>query len=507
MMFAHVSAGSDLVVPSINWVALSPIVAMFAGALVLLGISALVPRRLSSRVWGLLGASTAAVSTGLAVWVWNRVLDGGEMVTAKGAVVVDGFATMAIVIIGVSTALTCVVLADFLDGERLAPLEPVALVLLSATGAMAMVTANDLMVAFLGLEIMSIAVYVLASANHRRLSSAEAGLKYFLLGSFASAVFLYGIAMTYGATGSINLDSISKFLAGTVLTHTSLLAGGIGLMLAGFAFKIAAAPFHSWAPDVYEGAPTPVTGFMASTVKVAAFATPARVFVRAMGSQLDRWQWIVGVLAAATLIVGGVMAIVQTNAKRILAYSSIGHAGFMLAAVFAASDRGNEALLVYGAIYSLMAVGSFAVLSLVRRSGDSGFDLDSLAGLGNRRPAIAIAFTILLMAQAGVPVTGGFVAKLGVIRALTDRSYWWLAIVAMLSAVISAFLYLRLIGTMFFTEASEADAAADAEVDARSEPLTAVVIWACVVGVIATGVLGSLVTGIGELAVMHSPFG
>jgi NADH-quinone oxidoreductase subunit N len=329
--------------------------------------------------------------------------------------------------------------------------EPYVLMLLSASGGVMMASANDLIVMFLGLEILSLAVYVLAAMHLRKVTSQEAGVKYFVLGAFSSAFFLYGIALTYGGTGSTNLVEISEFLSTTVLTDTGLVLAGLSLLLVGFAFKVAAVPFHFWTPDVYQGAPTPSVAWMASGVKVAGFAGLLRVFYLAFGTYRLDWQPIVFVVAAITMVVGSVLAVVQTDVKRMLAYSSINHAGFILVAVQAASTQGVEAALFYLAAYTFMVAGSFGVITVVSRKGDIGNSLDDYRGLSRDRPALALAFALFLFAQAGVPLTSGFFAKFYVITAAVDAGSTWLAVIAMLTAVVAAFLYLRIIVSMYMS--------------------------------------------------------
>jgi NADH-quinone oxidoreductase subunit N len=285
----------------------------------------------------------------------------------------------------------------------------------------------------------------------RKITSQEAGVKYFVLGAFSSAFFLYGIALTYGATGSTNLVDISVFLSGSVLTQNGLLLAGLALLLVGFAFKVAAVPFHFWTPDVYQGAPSPSVAWMASGVKVAAFAALVRVFYLAFEPYRLDWQPILFALAVVTMVVGSLLAIVQTDVKRMLAYSSINHAGFILVAVQAGTALGVQAVLFYLAAYTFMVAGSFGVVAVVSRKGDIGNSLDDYRGLSRDRPALALAFAVLLFAQAGVPLTSGFFAKFYVINAAVDAGSTWLAVIAMLTAVVSAFLYLRIVVSMYLS--------------------------------------------------------
>ena len=336
------------------------------------------------------------------------------------------------------------------EGQSRGP-EYQVLVLLATSGAMIMAVANDLIVTFLGLEILSLPLFVLAAFHSRRALGREAAMKYFILSAFSSALFLYGVALTYGATGSTNLDEVGRYLATNVATNGVLLSGMV-LLLVGFAFKVAAVPFHTWAPDVYQGAPSPVSGFMAVAAKIAAFAGMLRVFMTAFSTlQLD-WQPIVAVLAVASLVVGSVMAAVQTDVKRMMAYSSISHAGFMLVGLQAGTIKGTASVLSYVGIYAFMLLGAFAVITVAGGpSADVKHSVDDYKGLAKKRPGLALLFTVFLLAQAGVPLTGGFIAKFAVIAAAVDAKSYALAVIAMLSAVVAAFLYLRVVLAMYST--------------------------------------------------------
>jgi NADH-quinone oxidoreductase subunit N len=339
--------------------------------------------------------------------------------------------------------MSALVAHDWALRERVAGVEFHILALASSGGALLMTQANDLVVIFLGLEILSIGLYVLVAFDRHRATSAEAALKYFLLGSFASAIFIYGAALVYGATGSANLTSISYFLGSNVLLRPALLYAGGALLLVGFAFKIAAVPFHLWSPDVYEGAPTPVTGFMASIVKVGAFAALVRVLISALGTQLDTWRPILWMLVALTTIVGATMALVQRNAKRMLAYSSINHAGFILLGVWAGTIRGTAATLFYVMTYAPIVVATFAVVTLVGGRGDDHHSVDRYRGLARRQPWLGAAMAVLLLSQLGAPLTTGFYAKFTVLASVVDAGGGALALIALLSAAVAAAFYLR----------------------------------------------------------------
>jgi len=437
----------------VAWSAVAPILVLIGGALLLLAADSLSTRAPAKGIYSLFTTVTAGVALGSAIPLWQRVQDSdrGPFSTLAQALGVDGFSVFATITICAAVILGALLLDGWLRREGMEGAEPYALMLLSASGGVMMASANDLIVMFLGLEILSIAVYVLAAMHLRKVTSQEAGVKYFVLGAFSSAFFLYGIALTYGGTGSTNLVEISEFLSTTVLVHTGLVLAGLALLLVGFAFKVAAVPFHFWTPDVYQGAPSPSVAWMASGVKVAGFAGLLRVFYLAFGAYRLDWQPIVYAVAAVTMIVGSALAIVQTDVKRMLAYSSITHAGFMLVAVQAASARGVEAVLFYLAAYTFMVAGSFGVVSVVSRKGDIGNSLDDYRGLSRDRPLLALAFAFFLFAQAGVPLTSGFFAKFYVINAAIDAGSTWLAVIAMLTAVVAAFLYLRIIVSMYMS--------------------------------------------------------
>jgi NADH-quinone oxidoreductase subunit N len=420
-----------------------------------------------------------------------------------GAVGLDGFSLFVTGVVGISVVLGALLLEGYLRREGLGGAEWYVLMLLSASGGVTMASANDLIVLFLGLEILSVAVYVLAAMHSRRISSQEAGLKYFVLGAFSSAFLLYGIALTYGATGTTNLVRIQEFLAGTVLTQNGLLLAGFALMLVGFGFKVGAVPFHTWTPDVYQGAPSPVVAFMASGVKVAGFAGLIRVFVVTVGPTYGGdWRPMVYALAVLSLLVGSVMAIVQTNVKRMLAYSSIAHAGFILVAVEANSDAGVSAALFYLLAYTFMIAGSFGVVTVLGRRGDGLHDLDDYKGLAASRPGVALLFAVFLLAQAGVPFTAGFLAKFYVINAVVDDGQYVLAVIAMLSAVVSAFVYLRIVVAMYFAGNTYGGETAELAGPAVRVPAAAGVALAlAVVGTLWLGILPGAATSVANDAV------
>ena len=382
----------------------------------------------------------------------------------------DGFSLVVAGVIVSAVALCALLLDEYLRREGIDGPEMYVLMMLSAAGGVVMAGAGDLIVLFLGLETLSIPVYVMAALHVRRSESLEAGLKYFVLGAFSSAFLLYGMALVYGATGSLNLVEIRAYFASVVILDDAMLLAGLAMLLVGLGFKVAAVPFHAWTPDVYQGAPTPVVAYMASAVKVAGFAALVRVFVVTFAHYRLDWQPAVLGLAVLTLLVGAVLAIVQHDVKRMLAYSSISHAGFILVGVQAASHRGTAAVVFYLAAYTFMVIGTFGVLTVISGRGDRKTSLDDLDGLGARRPALALALTIFLLAQAGVPLTTGFVAKFEIIGAAVEMRSFWLAVIAMVSAVVSAFLYLRIVLSVYLGSPADDSEISDDESGERVHP-------------------------------------
>jgi NADH-quinone oxidoreductase subunit N len=482
--------------PHVDWWALGPVLALVGGALLLMLLTAFVRSRLFPGAYALITVITAGTAIGLAVPLWRRVHDGdrGPFATLEGAIGVDGFSVFATVVIAAGVILAALLADGYLRREDLDGVEPYVLMLLSASGGVVMAQANDLIVLFLGLEVLSIAVYVLAAMHLRRVTSQEAGLKYFVLGAFSSAFLLYGIALIYGGTGTTNLATIMGQFNTSLLVEDGLVLAGLALLLVGLGFKVSAVPFHFWTPDVYQGAPSPLVAWMASGVKVAGFAGLMRVLVLAFQSYSVDWQPLIFGLAVATLLVGSVLAVVQTNVKRMLAYSSIAHAGYVLVGVQAATEDGVESALFYLAAYTFMVAGSFGVVTLFGRRGDGHHTLDDYRGLGRQRPVLALVLALFLFAQAGVPLTSGFFAKFYVISAAVDAGSTWLAVVAMLAAVIAAYLYLRIVVSLYMSD-DDGEAAVGADDEAavmaggRRVPVgAAVALFACVVVTVGVGV-------------------
>ena len=455
------SAAPTIHTPHIDYLSILPMLIMMGGALALMVLSSLF-RKILGVGTGTLVASAVSVAALVAALVqWDHVATHGPSVTIAGAIAYDGFDVFVQIVVSIALLLTALVGDGYLRREGIEGPEFHVLAMMSASGAMMMGAANDLIVVFLGLEIMSIALYVLAAFNHKRAESGEAALKYFVLGAFSSAVFVYGIALIYGATGSTNLPQISDYLARNVIASNGVLLAGLALLLVGFGFKIAAVPFHMWSPDVYQGSPSPVTGFMAAVAKVGAFAALLRVFVSSFGTVRTDWQPIIWGLAILSLVVGAVVALMQRDVKRMMAYSSINHAGFILLGVEVSTTRGVATALYYLFTYMFLVIGSFAVITVMARDGDTGNQITDYRGLAKRQPVLALAFAVLLLGQAGVPFTTGFLAKFGVVGAAVDVHAYTLATVAMVTAAIAAFFYLRVAITMYSPVGLVADTAGD----------------------------------------------
>ncbi len=465
----------EFVAPDIEWFHLSPIIALVGGALFLLVAGALTPTW-PRGLYAFVAASTAGTAGGLAMALWDDVTDEGVGTLVGGALAFDTFAQFLTITICDATLLVVLVSDDELRRSGKDGPEVYALFLIAATGGVVMAAANDLILLFLGLETLSLALYVLAASDRRRTGSQESGIKYFVLGGFASAFFLYGIALVYGGTASTNIGEIILAFQGSVLADgkDALVLAGIAMLIVGLGFKVAAVPFHVWTPDVYQGAPTNVTAFMASVGKAAAFAAMLRVLVIALPFHRDDWRPAIWVLAVLSLVIGSLLAVVQTDVKRMLAYSSISHAGFILVGVEAAGHDagqttfdengvpfldigdGMPSVVTYLLLYSVLTVGSFAVVSLVARTNGGDTSLDAFKGLARRRPALALGLTVFLLAQAGVPLTSGFIAKWGVIQAAVEEESYAIAIIAMVAAVIAAFLYLRIMVNTWLEAGDEA---------------------------------------------------
>jgi NADH-quinone oxidoreductase subunit N len=396
---------------------------------------------------GLVGLAGSAVSAGL---LWGRNATGFGVVAAD---MFGLFFVMVLVVIGVMTMLLS---PRLVDREHLPGGEYYALTLFALAGMMLMAMATDLLVIFLALEVMSLAVYVLTAIRRDSEPAVEGAFKYFILGGFSSAFFLYGIAFVYGIAHTTKLDRVGSALAGEAASHPTLAVVALGLLLVGFAFKVSAVPFHMWTPDAYEGAPTIVSGFMSTGVKTAAFAAFLRVMVTGFEPLRSTWFPVIWGMAAVTMILGTVVGVAQTNLKRMLAYSSIAHAGYILVGLAAGNDTGRGAILFYLLAYGVTNLAAFGVLALLATRDRANDDLDSMAGLSLRHPALAAAFAVLLLSLGGLPPTAGFVGKWYVFSAAMRAGHHGLAIIGVLTSVVSIFFYLRVIVMMYMAEPGDA---------------------------------------------------
>jgi NADH-quinone oxidoreductase subunit N len=435
---------------------LPEIILTLAGTLIMFLEAAMGERRKDFLAWlAAIGLSLALIGSFAAYTVGGMGF--------QNMVIVDGFATFfRVLVIGVGL-LTVLGSANYLVQERANPGEYYALLLFSIAGQCVMVSANELIMIFIGIEISSISSYVLAGYLRDDKRNNESALKYFLLGSFATAFLLYGIAWIYGITGTTNLAEIRRTLMTPELAPPITLVGtAAALMFVGFAFKVSAAPFQIWAPDVYQGAPAPVSAFMSAGPKAAAFAVFLRVYLTAFEPIASRWEPFVWGSALATMVVGNFAALTQTNIKRLLAYSSIAHAGYILVAVTANSEIGTAAAMFYLAAYAFMNVGAFAVVTYFARQGEKYVNVDDLAGLGSRQPMVAAMLTIFLLSLIGVPLTGGFFGKFYIFKAALDSNLVWLTVIGLLNSAVAAYYYLRIIVVMYMQEPGEAASQAPA---------------------------------------------
>ena len=396
----------------------------------------------------------------LLVGLWIAVSD--PIVAFDGFLIRDGFARFAQCTILFSAATVLVMGQDYMARNGLMKFEYPLIVVLAVIGMMIMVGAGNLLTLYMGLELQSLSLYVLAAMQRDSVRSTEAGLKYFVLGAISSGLLLYGISLTYGYTGTLDFAGVIVAAADGQLALGLLF--GLVFMLAGLAFKVSAAPFHMWTPDVYEGSPTPVTAFMATAPKVAAMGMFARVTHDAFGGAVNDWQQIVALLSVLSMFVGAIAAIGQRDLKRLMAYSSINHMGFALMGLAAGTAFGVQAMLLYMAIYVVMNIGTFAFILAMTRDGREDTDIAALNQLGTRRPGQALAMLVLLFSLAGIPPMVGFFAKLYVLQAAIDAGLLWLAILGVIATVIGAFYYLRLVYFIYFGES-------EGEVETRMGPV------------------------------------
>jgi NADH-quinone oxidoreductase subunit N len=452
----------SIATPHVDWLALSPALALLGASGVALLGAVLVPgwlRHLFSATTAVAGFVTAGVFAGV---VFDRSGDATTLIA--DSMTRDRWAALAqLIVAGVGVVAVLVAWGGKWRGH----VGEYYALLTAAGGGMAFfVQADNLMTLFLGLEWFSIALYVLCALDTHRARSLEAGLKYLIIGSFGSAILLFGSALVYGATGELGFHEI----AASGKAHDPLLVAGLALILTGIAFKASVAPFHMWTPDVYQGAPTAVTAFMAAATKVAAFAVLYRVLITAFPENRELWTIAVAVVACASLAIGNLAALVQRDVKRMLAYSSISHAGFMLLAVAADSALGGRALLYYLIPYAATSIGAFAVVAARERELQADVTIERLAGFGWERPFLGVAMWVFMLGAAGFPLTGGMLGKLYVFSAAYDRGWWWLVVVGAVATIVSLYYYLGVVRAMYMRP-SDLDASQPERTDA---PLAAV---------------------------------
>jgi NADH-quinone oxidoreductase subunit N len=491
--------------PVLNFAVIAPALALIIAAVIVLLADLFLPRsqkRLLAYV-ALLGVVAAFVATGL---LWDTPEP--AFLGTDGMAVADGYALFFNYVFLTVAGLAVLISVDYADRQGLAQGEYYALLLLSTAGMTVMAAATDLMVLFMGLEVLSIPLYVLVGLKRGQAESNEAGLKYFLLGAFASAFLLYGIALTYGAGGSTALSAVAVGLAADSSTRLLALAG-LGLMLVGFGFKVALVPFHAWTPDVYQGAPTSVTAFMSVGAKAAGFAALGRVLAVAFPDLLPDWSPLLAILAALTMTLGNVGALRQTDLKRLLAYSSVAHAGYLLVGLAAANESGLAGVLFYLLAYGFMNVGAFAVVIAAQRadggdpvvsgtngpvvSGTNGVTVEKIAGLGSHKPALAAGMSVALLSLAGIPPLAGFMGKFYLFRAAVEADLTWLAVVGVLNSAVSAYFYLKVVVAMYLREPADGELV-------KTCPLVGLTVTASAVGIVILGLMPSLMLALAEMS-------
>lgn len=465
--------------PPSSFLAILPEIVLTLGALFVLVLDLLFPKEQRGRWIIFFSLASILVAAVYTVMMWGR--PGFHF---YDMIVVDNFRLSIALILLTGSALTVLMSIPYVEREEVEFGEYFALILFATVGMLFMAAAADLMMIFVALETMSITVYILSALQRGKVTSNEAGLKYLLIGSFATAFLLYGIALIFGATGHTNLDDIARVLSAAPPAGDRMLYAGIALLLVGFGFKVAAFPFHLWTPDVYEGAPTSVTAFMAAGVKVAAFAAFARVFMSALDPVREVWAPAIVWLAVLSMTLGNFVALSQNNIKRLLAYSSIAHAGYLLIGIAAGTAQAASAMVFYLASYTLMTMGVFAVVIYLGRKGETNLNLNDYNGLGYRYPMIGAAMIVLMMSLAGLPPTAGFIAKFFLFQSAVHADLTWLVVIAVLNSVVSVFYYLAILRNMFMVPPEE-------------EAPRALPSYATTLGVtIGISILGILVLGI-----------
>lgn len=432
--------------------------------------------------------SLAVLGAAFVVGYWFMgPLTGSPRPAFNGLYVLDAYGTFWKLLLIAVSGLVILLAKAHLKLEEIDLPEFYAFILLSLSGMMVMVSGTDLLVIYLGLELMSLSLYVMTGFKRYELRPLEAAAKYFILGSFSSGILLYGISLLFGRTGSTTLAGIRDGIAGLPANDPILLLA-MGLLVVGFGFKVSAVPFHMWTPDVYEGAPTSVTAYISVASKAASFAAFLRVFLVALGGMKDSWQMLLVAVSVATMILGNVVAIVQTNIKRMLAYSSIAHAGYALIGLAVANAFGTASVMLYLAIYAFMTLGAFTVVTMLRRGGLEGDEIDDFTGLARRNKWAALVMLLFMFSLAGIPPTGGFIAKFYVFMAAVGAGMTWLAVLAVVFAAVSAYFYLRVVMVMYMREPGETAGSPRYDVRVVASPATIAVLLVAAIGVIVLGV-------------------
>ena len=481
----------NIVIPAINLAVIAPevILSLFAMALLLINVFV---KGESKAYLGYLSIAGIAVALFSTVSGWGCPAEG-----FSGTVVQDNFGIFFKVIFLISAAMSILITDRYIEREGCNHGEIYPLILFSTVGMMFMASGTDMMTVFLGLELLSVSLYVLAGFNRDSLKSNESGLKYFLLGSFATGFLVYGMALIYGATGSTKLVKIAGYIAQTGLNSSNLmLLAGMLLMAVGFSFKIAAAPFHMWTPDVYEGAPTPMTAFMSVGPKAAGFAAFLRVFLVALPALKVEWTWVLWVLAVLTMTVGNITALYQQNIKRMLAYSSIAHAGYILVGFVAGNSVGTAGIMFYLLSYAFMNIGAFAIIILVGKKGEENNNIADYAGFGYKHPILGVAMCIFLFSLAGIPPASGFIGKFYLFSGAIQAGYVWLAIIGVLNSAASVYFYLRVMVFMYFKDPTEEFSWV------KLSPAFIICLLIAVAGVLVPGVLPGVFLELAQKAVL-----
>jgi len=477
---------------SVAWEAIMPAAIVGLGSLVVLVVSLLAPQR-APRLPAALSLLFVVVAAVMLMPLWGI----GNAFCFGDALAMDQLGAYLQIVVLAATVLTIFISIGQLPAEGIAFKEYYALILLSTCGMMLLVSGNDLLVIFLGVELAAIPTYVLAGMARGKLVSNEAALKYFLLGAFATGFLLYGIAFVYGGTGTTTLSHIAPLVARGVVKPPFVLAG-IGLIVVGLGFKAALAPFHFWAPDVYQGAPTPVTAFIATGPKAALYAPLIRIFLVAFWDMHDDWSTMLWVLAVLTMSLGNVVAIAQRDIKRMLAYSSIAHAGYILVGIVARSELGIRAIAFYLVVYVLAKLGAFATVIAVSRNGRA-VDIEDYGGLGFRRPLLGIATALFMISLAGIPPAAGFLGKFYLFGAAVDAGFVGLAVIGVLNSVVSVYYYLRIVVIMYMREPKQAPAPARAGLEWVNAALAVTAIATLWLGVYPSFVIANAARALPQL--------